>query len=284
MHTLTIASMLLVAESLTVAGQRLDGCVVPSPDVNYPIQAVSHKTRDRGLREAGYSLTRDSLVSALKDSRADVRSAAAQTLVDEIGGKGLLEPIMESWQTEKDPCSAGAMNASLSELMHGLAWDTKQHPGDQQWVTPFQECSPSGRELMSVTLVQTHDQYYSGPAIRVTYRNLTAQPLAFVKTFSPMDLFSVTVLGPAGERVNVAKGRESMLEPIRSHDPPVIVVDTFRVVFWPLPQGEDASWIWRIGDDFDMSAPGTYRVSFGGRVDFLDTTMCSNILLMTVQK
>ncbi len=278
---------LVAAGSLTAAAQRLDGCVTnPSADV-LPIQGVSSETRDRGLQEAGYSLTHDSLLSALTDQRADVRSAAAQSLVEEVGGRALLAPILQAWLSEKDPCSVGAMLSALSQLMHGLAWDPKHHPGDQQRVTPFQPCTPSSRQVLSVAIEQTRDQYYSGPVIRLTYRNQTAQTLAFAETSTPMDLFSVTVLSPAGERANITQGREWLYEPIKPQDPhgPIfVVVDSFRVVFAPLPPAEDVSWIWRIGEDFDLSEPGVYRVSFGGRIDYLDTKVCSNTALVTVDK
>jgi hypothetical protein len=66
------------------------------------------------------------------------------------------------------------------------------------------------------------------------------------------------------------------------HDP-LVHRRGFRSVFQPLAPYEDVSWIWRIGDDFDMSVPGTYRVSFGGRIGYLDTTVCSNTLWLTVE-
>jgi hypothetical protein len=61
------------------------------------------------------------------------------------------------------------------------------------------------------------------------------------------------------------------------------LISGFGPVFQPIPPQEEVSWIWRIGDDFEMSVPGTYLVSFGGRIDYLDTTVCSNTLWLTVQ-
>ena len=89
-------------------------------------------------------------------------------------------------------------------------------------------------------------------------------------------------MGPTGEPVKVSKGKEWMYEPVRPNDFSALI-DSFRVAFQPLPPLEDVSWIWRIGDDFEMSVPGTYRVSFGGRIDYLDTTICSNKLSLTVK-
>jgi hypothetical protein len=283
---------LAAAGSLPIAAQRLDGCTTfQSPDVHLPIQAVSRETREHGLKDAGYTLAGDSLVSALSDPRADVRGAAAQSIAEQVVGRTLLAPVLRAWLAEKDACSAGAMLNALSQLMHGVAWDPTQHPGDQQLVTPFQSCTPSGRQVMSATIEQTRDQYYSGPAIRLTYRNQTAQTLAFAKTPAPMDLFSVTVLNPAGERAKVTQGREWLYEPLQLQHAPTrpgdsitVLTNSFRLVFAPLRPGEDVSWIWRIGEGFDLSEPGTYRVSFGGRIDYLDTTVCSNTALVTVDK
>ena len=50
-----------------------------------------------------------------------------------------------------------------------------------------------------------------------------------------------------------------------------------------VPMGE-FSWIWRVGDDFDMSARGTYRVSFGGPLNYLDAVVCSNSAEVRVER
>jgi hypothetical protein len=48
-------------------------------------------------------------------------------------------------------------------------------------------------------------------------------------------------------------------------------------IFVPLPSFEDVSLCtWRVGDDFNMSEPGTYRVSLGGNRACLGATVCSN--------
>jgi hypothetical protein len=264
--------------SLPLAAQRLDGCVT-SED--------SRDDLDRSLRDAGYYLTPDSLAWALSDPRAAVRSAVAQKIVEGADWKAGLAPLLRAFLAEEDLCAEGSMHLALTGLMRRLAWDPKQHPGHQQRVTPFQPCTPSGRQVMSVTIEQTRDQYYSGPAIQITYRNLTTQTLAFAKTVSPMDLFPVTVLSPGGEHASVTPEMEWLYEPIRPQDPGGPIVrhgNSYRLVFAPLPPAEDVSWIWRIGEDFDLSGPGNYRVSFGGRIDYLDTTVCSNTALVTVDK
>jgi hypothetical protein len=251
-----LAFVLIAAGSVPLVAQRFDGCGSS--------QSPSTETRDRGLRDAGYSLTRDSLVSALSDRRPDVRSVAAQKLA-EIGARSAFAPIMQASITEEDGCTVGAMNGVLTRLMRGIAWDTKLHPGGQYRVTPFQACTQSDRPIISLSIEQTTDPYFSGPAVRISFRNQTPQTLAFVKTLSPMDLFSATVLSPTGEHAKVTSGKEWMYEPL-VHSDTFHHSDSFRLAFQPLPPNEDVSWIWRIGDDFDMSVPGMYRVSFGGRI------------------
>jgi hypothetical protein len=274
------ATIVLLAASRPVAAQRLDGCVNHGePGAKGVSQSVSSEDRDRGLQEAGYLLTRDSLEAALYDRQADLRSVAAQKLA-EIGGKVELAPIMQAWLAERDGCTEAGISMALSRLAGGLAWDKQRHPDGQRRVTPFQACTPS-RPIISLNIQQTTDRYFSGAAVRVSFRNQTSQTLAFVKTASPMDLFSATVLGPGGERAKVTAGKEWMYKPLvhsGSFHPAGI-----QLIFQPLPPNEDVSWIWRIGEDFDMSVPGTYQVSFGGRIDYLDTTVCSNTLWMTVE-
>lgn len=275
--------VLVAAGSLLATAQRLDGCAdLRAPGGQTVSHGVSQEDRDKGLKDAGYSLTRDSLVVALGDLRADVRSVAAGKLA-ENGGRAELTPMVNAYLAEKDGCTIGGMSLALDRIMGGIAWDAKQHPGGQYRVTPFQTCIESGPPTMSVTIEQTIDPYFSGPAVRVSFRNQTPQTLAFVKTASPMELFSVTISGPNGEPAKVAKGREWMYVPVVHGDPSVHRGASFRLAFQLLPPQEDVSWIWRIGEDFDMSSPGTYHVSFGGRLDYLDAMVCSNTLWMTVK-
>ena len=52
--------------------------------------------------------------------------------------------------------------------------------------------------------------------------------------------------------------------------------NTSSIIF--LPPGKDVHfWTWNIGEDFDLSEPGIYHVSLGGRLAYLDTTVCSNM-------
>jgi hypothetical protein len=90
----------------------------------------------------------------------------------------------------------------------------------------------------------------------------------------------VTVLDPTGARVKFATGKEWMFDPAPGLEHAAGNLPTFMA----LPPQNDVSWIWRVGEEFDMSAPGTYRVSLGGRVPYLDTTVCSNTAEVTVEK
>lgn len=284
MYRVHIVAMLLVTISFPTAAQRLDGCVdYSTPGVKGAGLVVTREARDHGLQDAGYSLTQNSLFSALDDRRPDVRSAAAQRLA-EVGGKVELDAILHAWLTEKDGCSRNTMVSALSELLYRIAWDPAKHPGGQWRITPFQSCSPSRNPLVSLMIERAASGNLAlGPEVRISMRNETPKTLAFARTESPEALFSVTVIGPGGEPAKITKGQEWMYAPVR-RDNLGAFMGGFRVTLQPLAPGEDVPWIWRIANDFDMSVPGTYRVSFGGRIDYLDTTICSNTLFLTVQK
>jgi hypothetical protein len=279
MNRVNIAIMMLAAGSLPVSAQRLDGCPEnETPVVQGVIHAVSRETRDRGLQEAGFALDRGSLAIALRDPRADVRSLAALKL-GEVGQRADVASIMQAWLSEKDTCTRGKMDLALSMLVPELAWDAGQHPGGQLRIAPFQACTVSEPLLVTLTIEQVAEPGAAGPAVRVSARNRTPQTLAFARAPSPTELFSVTVLDPTGAPAKVTKGQEWMYEPAHSL---ANAIDARKVAYLALPSQEDISWTWRIGDDFDMSVPGTYRVSMGGRIGYLDTTVCSNTAEVTV--
>lgn len=270
---------LIIASCLNTKAQRLDGCV--TPETQLPSKGVSREDRNRGLQAAGYSLTKASLLLALRDPREEVRGSAAEAIVEDAE-RDELAPIMQAWLLEKDLCARGAMLSALTLLMRGIAWDPAEHPGGQPRVTLNQPCTPSPHAILSATLEQATDRYYSGPVVRITYQNQTGETLGFAKTVSPLDLFSATVLGPTGEHGKVAEGSDWLYEPLRPGDGRGLE-NTFRLVFVSLPPGKEVSWTWRIGADFDMSAPGIYQVSFGGRIKYLDTSVCSNVLSFVVE-
>jgi hypothetical protein len=97
---------------------------------------------------------------------------------------------------------------------------------------------------------------------------------------TPESLFSVSVLDPTGAQAKIAKGEEWKFEPLDR-----ALGSVHGTVWLPLPPEEDVvMWTWREGEDFDMSMPGSYRVSLGGTFAFLDITMCSNTANVIVGK
>jgi len=261
--------VLCIAATLPSAAQRPDGCGSS--------QSGSRTARDCGLEDAGYSLAHDSLIWALRDSRPDVRAAAAQRL-SETEGKAVAAAIAEAWLAETDSTAKAQMSSALSMAGGALAWDAKQHPGGQRRVTHFQTCTPSEPPLISLAIEET--KIYSATTVRISARNEMPQKAAYVGTGPPAQFFSVIVTGPTGEPVKVISGSEWMYQP--EDKPSFEHLSMERRIFWPLAPHEEASWFWNVADDFDLSVPGTYRVSFGGRLDYLDTTACSNSLLLTV--
>ena len=163
-------------------------------------------------------------------------------------------------------------------IVGDLSWDPAQHPGDQYWVTPFQSCAAPPSPLVTLTLQQ--DTRYPGSAIDITAANQKPAPIPFVWARSPEQLFSVSVTGPDGSPVSVKKELRWNLEPAHyspgqwRHDP----------TFVPLLPEEPVTWTWKVSDDFDMSAPGTYHVSLGARIGYLNTTICSNNAEVTVER
>jgi hypothetical protein len=273
MNRIYVMVVLLVAQSAPILAQRLDGC--PAQASPSWFSAVpSREAVDRGLQGYGVGATRDALTLALRDPQADVRSLAALKLGHTAKAAGV-DPLFKAWLLEEDDCTKGLMEMSLSTLVGGLA---EQHPSGQYWVTPFQECTAPEPPLVTLTIEQVRGPGITGPTVRVSARNQTQETLPFVKA-PPQQLYSASVLGPAGANANIVEARQSMYKPGGG---PLFF---HGATFVALPPHEDVPiWTWSVGDDFDMSAPGTYRVSLGGRIDYLNTTVCSNTALVTVEK
>jgi hypothetical protein len=274
-------SVLLIMGPIIIVAQTPTVC----EGTDSHASSVAH---DQQLREAGYALSRNSLAQALGDHDPDVRWLAAEELAERFG-QAELAALTQTWVVEKDFCAAGRMYVILVRLMQRVAWDTAQHPGGQPRVTPFRTCAASAQPLVSMTIERVADPFYGGPAIEIRLRNQTAQPVPFAKTISPTEIVSATVLDPTGAHARVTTGQEWMYAPLQRSN---VANDgsyrsrsgSFNLSFRALQPNEDVSWIWRIGDDFDLSLPGTYAVSLGGRIDYLDTTFCSNTLSVTVEK
>lgn len=270
-----IINIVLTVLPLSCIAQRLDGCWEPGT-------RITREGRDRGLQNMGYSFTKDSLIRALADQKPDVRGAAAQRLAEEFG-EAVLEPLLRTWLNESDSCAQSVIRGALSVVIGAAAWDAAQHPGEQPRVTPFQACIPSQHPILALTIEQTTDPNYAGAAVRLTYRNLTQQTIPLAESGSPADLLSAVVLAPSGQRATVAKGMEWLYEPLRPNDFSTLESRP-RILFQPLPPSGTISWMWRIGGDFDLSSRGLYQVSLGGRISYLDTTVCSNTLWLNVAK
>jgi hypothetical protein len=278
MKRIKVVLILLAAGSSPILGQRLGGC--PAREAPGFVSLPSDLAVDQGLRDSGVISTWEIIRIALGDPRPDVRSLAALKL-GEVGRKADLDPLIRAWLAEKDACTRTVMGFGLGRLAP-LAIDASQHPRGQPWVTPFQECTIAVPPLVTLKIEQVTEPLRSSPTVRISVRNETAQILAFVGVENPEQLFSVTVLDPNGAPANVAKGAKGLFETVRDS---AELFGGQGATFLPLPPQEDVSvWTWPVGSTFDLSAPGIYRVSLGGRVDYLDTTVCSNTALVTVEK
>jgi hypothetical protein len=197
-----------------------------------------------------------------------VRSLAALKLVEVADGPDL-GAMLDAWLVEGDSCTKGNIEFAIQLLLPQFAVDPSERPSGQQRVAPFKPCVPSEPALLSLSIEQVRDTAAVIPLLRVSVRNETGKTLPFVEpATSPGDYFSVNVLGPDGKIAPVKKGEEWMYSPPRTLDG----VFGRMGMFVPLAPGETVTWNWPVGRDFEMSTPGTYRVSFGGRVRYLGIT------------
>jgi hypothetical protein len=264
---------------LPASAQRLDGCL-SDPQAPPTFPHFTSAARDTALKEAGYQLAANSLISALNDKRADIRSLAALKLALTAPGVAL-NPLMQAWLAEKDPCTRDQMEAALNLVGPEVAWDAAQHPGQQIRVTPNQPCKPSEPALLLLSVEQVPDAGGPGPELRISVRNVTRGTVAVFPTASPTYQFSATVLNELGEPVGVPVGQAWQYRPLEGVS--VGNSEGYSTRFFPIPPQESASWTWRVGDDLNMSARGTYRVSLGGRIPYLNTTVCSNVAEVVVR-
>jgi hypothetical protein len=91
------------------------------------LQQISDDARHHFLLDSRYALTRASVLSALRDSRPNVRSLAAQELSAGMRQSDLM-PMMQAWIAESDHCTKFVMFLALQRLLRGLSQDVKQHP------------------------------------------------------------------------------------------------------------------------------------------------------------
>jgi hypothetical protein len=119
--------------------------------------------------------------------------------------------------------------------------------------------------------------------VHISARNVSGRVIPFVWTASPGQLFSVTLLEPGGGKARIPKAQEWLYHPA-SELPAGMIGGGHGPMGRALAPGEEFAWDWRVGSDFDMSAPGMYRVSFGGPLEYLNTTVCSNTIDVTTDK
>ena len=139
------------------------------------------------------------------------RSLAAQQLV--AGWQiEVLDMVLQAWLSETDTCTKAVMKFAANELADYLASDISQLPGGQLLVKPFQACTQSGTPVIALRLDDVSSSW-GRTMVLVSVRNLTPQPLAFVGTRSPEELFSVTVLDPAGAHAKIPESQQSLYDP-----------------------------------------------------------------------
>jgi len=242
------------------------------------VYAVTNEPFDKVLRDSRvYSFTKDAMIAALKDPRPPLRSAAAEKLAYETETDAI-PAIVEALAVEWDAPTKQALNLALIKL--GSVWlaPHREARGGQIRPSPFQQCAPSAPPILSLTLSQSPAPPGQGPVIHVSARNLTERPVAFFKEGSPADMFSATVLDARGGHARIQKEMDYLY---RRH-PPEGAAGSGAPVEAVLPAGGETSWDWRVGEDFDMPAPGSYLVSLGGALEYLNTTVCSNTLEVNV--
>jgi len=279
MNRLIKAGVVLMAAAAYAGAQRLDDCQSSTDGQPHTFYGQPSEVLDGNLRAAGYTFTEQSLLSALGDPRADVRSLAASKL-GTTSGASSLSALAEALSKEEDSCARFAMGFAIGALGQRLFLVSgKQHPGQQRYVTPSQTCTPSEPQVLTLSIEQEpgSSDGGSGPLIHISARNVSGQVVPFVRTGSPAQIFSITLQEPGGGKARIPKEQEWLYHPI-SELPAGTLAGGHVPVGMALEPGHEATWDWRPGSDFNMSAPGTYRLSLGGRIEYLDTTACSNIV------
>jgi hypothetical protein len=236
------------------------------------VAAPSDAQVDRTLRDLGIGTTHGVLpiISCCKHQRAAASGKLTflnpdRTLTMMSGG-GVSYQQNGVWAPSK---------LQVAALNDGSGWQLSGVPINVSLTGSQGQAKDLSLNSGSVTVTSPSG---AGPAVRIVLRNHTAQVIPFLRD-PPASLFSVTVLDPTGAHAKIAKGEEWKFGPldrtIFGHGP----------VWLPLPPEEDVVlWTWRVAEDFDMSMPGSYRVSMGGTFAFLDTAMCSNTANVIVGK
>jgi hypothetical protein len=251
---------LLVVIALPLMAQRPNGCS------EIPISRMPDIVLDQALRKSGQSLNESRLLTALTDSNPSVRSLAAWKLAS-LGKKNYVPKLIAVWSGETDDCMRISVHEALGELLRRI-W-TDDRVDFMHAITPFRRCVPSGREIVSLRVEQMPDppRLDHGPTARVTVQNLTSEALPFLTSRDPVEVFSATALSSSGQP---ARLRGCLFTACAEGS-------GYAASFILLQPLEKKTWVWFLGHDFDMSAAGTYKVSLGAKLEYLETTVCSNI-------
>jgi len=262
---------------VSASAQRADGCLANG------VSTVSDVARDRFISGAGYSLSESSLLSALRDRDPSVRSLAALKLAT-LDQNTSITLLTRAWSAEQDHCTQGHIGMAIGQLLLRY-WTADPVPGRRMASLEF--CRPSSPEIVSLRLEQISPPEADdsrGPTIRLTARNQTSETIPFLSPMvNPLQLFSVAVLDPTRQPTKEACSYERCEPKSGPTRPTDFISGVGPPFFIALPPQKDVSWTWKIGRDFDMSAPGIYSVRIGAAVGYLSSTVCSNTALVAVK-
>jgi len=271
-----ITWVIAMSACIELPAQDLSRCAIGQP---YSLEA-SEKERDRTLRSKGYSLTQESLLPGLTSPEPTVRALVADKLSN-IGDSDAIPQLAKAWESETNPCVKTYLTSALEDLV-GRNWTEGKvigRLGTPQSTLATADCVPSSPTLMSIQLQQIP---IWDKALWVWYRNLTQSPIPFIVGPTPPQLFEVRVIGPDGRPAKIQPNKECDYKECSSV-PGHVYVGSGGMTVRELQPLKDFEAYWMVGQDFDMSAPGTYRVSLGAKLKYLNTTVCSNVATVTVK-
>jgi hypothetical protein len=225
-HMGRLATLILLAATLPVTAQRVDGCSVSGQTTS--IYPVMDEARDAELRGAGYSLSENSVESAVQDSNPSIRSLAALKLVAR-DQKSSIRVLMRAWSVEQDTCTKVRFENALGKLLR-QHWMLK--PETTERIVPFQPCTPTGQPVVSLRVEQltpNRSRTYQGPTLRITARNLTTDTLPFLGDVDTAQLFSVTVLEPGGHPAKIPAEQSCFYQKCDPKSDPTRVLNAPRI-------------------------------------------------------
>jgi hypothetical protein len=142
--------------------------------------------------------------------------------------------------------------------------------------TPFQTCTPSAPERFSLSA----EQAPSPPgtiALKIHLQNISPKG-QIVEIRDPQYLFAARILDPSGKPVALTKKGQELYSPPKDNQ----VLFESSVGSHELQPQEEATFIWRVSDWFDVSKPGTYRVALKEQVGDPMVVVCSRKISITM--